>query len=50
MVYDNQEVFSFHEEDLRFCDRLVHTLQTMTENPVYLPLRTIPYELQGNIP
>ena len=49
MVYDSQEVFSFHDESLRFCDQLAHTLLTMTDRPVYLLHRTIPCQLQGKV-
>ena len=46
MIYDNQQVFSLHDEDLGFCNKLTHTTQTMTDRPVYLPLRMILQQLQ----
>ena len=36
LIYDHPEVFSLRDEDLRFCDRIKHTIPTMTDKPVYL--------------
>ena len=36
------EVFLLHDEDLRFCDRIKHTILMTTDKPVYLPHCTIP--------
>ena len=47
LIYSNQEVFSLHDKDLGYCDRLTHTIPTSTDKPVYLPHRTIPRQLQG---
>ena len=41
LVYDNQQLFSLHNEDLGFCNKLTHTLPTMTDRPVSLHHRTI---------
>ena len=49
LIYSNQEVFSLHDEDLGYCDRLTHTIPTSTNKPVYLPDRTIPRQLQGEV-
>ena len=49
LIYSNQEVFSLHDEDLGYCDRLTHTIPTNTDKPVYLPHRTIPRQLQGEV-
>ena len=49
LIYSNQEVFSFHDEDLGYCDKLTHTIPTSTNKPVYLPHRTIPRILQGEV-
>ena len=49
LVYDNQEVFSLHDEDLLYFDHIKHTIPTMTEKPVYLPHHTIPRQLQGEV-
>ena len=49
LIYSNQEVFSLHDEDLGYCDRLTHTILTSTDKPVYLPHRTIPRQLQGEV-
>ena len=37
LVYDNQYVFSLHDEDLGYCDRLKHTIPMTTDKPIYLP-------------
>ena len=49
LIYSNQEVFSLHDEDLGYCDRLTHAIPTSTDKPVYLPHRTIPRQLQGEV-
>ena len=49
LIYDHQKVFSLHDEDLGFCTKLAHSIATMTEKPVYLPHRTIPRQLQGEV-
>ena len=48
-VYDHQKVFSLHDEDLGFCDKLAHAIPTTTEKSVYLTHRTIPRQLQGEV-
>ena len=49
LIYGNQEVFSLHDEDLGYCDKITHTIPTSTDKPVYLPHRTIPRQLQGQV-
>ena len=49
LIYNNQEVFSLHDEDLGYCNKLTHTIPTSTDKPVYLPHRTIPRQLQGEV-
>ena len=49
LIYSNQEVFSLQDEDLGYCDRLTHTIPTSTDKLVYLPHRTIPRQLQGEV-
>ena len=49
LIYSNQEVFSLHDKDVGYCDRLTHTILTSTDKPVYLPHRTIPRKLQGEV-
>ena len=49
LIYSNQEVFSLHDEDLDYCDRLTPTILTSTDKPVYLPHRTVPRQLQGEV-
>ena len=49
LIYSNQEVFSLHDEDLGYCNKLTHTIPTSTDKPVYLPHRTILRQLQGEV-
>ena len=49
LIYDHEKVFSLHNEDLGFCTKLAHSIPTTTERPVYLPHRTIPRQLQGEV-
>ena len=49
LIYDHQNVFSLCDEDLGLCDRLKHTIPTMTTKPVYLPHHTIPVQLQTEV-
>ena len=49
LIYDHPEVFSLHNEDLRFCDWISHTIPTTTDKPVYLVHHTIPSQLQGEV-
>ena len=49
LIYSNQEVFSLHDEYLGYCDRLTHTIPTSTNKPVYIPHRTTPRQLQGEV-
>ena len=49
VIYDYQSVFSLHDSDLGFCDRIKHTIPTTTDRPVYLPHRTIPVQLQSEV-
>ena len=49
LIYSNQEVFSLHDEDLGYCNKLTHTISTSTDKSVYLPHRTIPRQLQGEV-
>ena len=49
LVYDHQKVFSLRDEDLGICTKLAHSIATMTKKPVYLPHRTIPRQLQGEV-
>ena len=49
LIYDHPEVFSLHEEDLRFCDQIKHTILMTTNKPVYLPHHTIPPQLEGEV-
>ena len=49
IIYDHPEVFSLHDEDLGFCDKIKHTIPTTLDRPVYLPHRTIPPQLLGEV-
>ena len=49
LIYDHPEVFSLHDEDLGFCDRIRHTIPTTMDKPVYLAHCTIPPQLQGEV-
>ena len=49
IIYDYQSVFSLHDSDLGYCDRIKHTIPTTTDRPVYLPHRTIPVQLQSEV-
>ena len=49
LIYDCQKVFSFPDKDLGFCNKLAHSIPTMTDKSVYLPHRTIPPQPQGEV-
>ena len=49
LIYDHPEVFSLHDEDLGFCNRIRHTIPTTMDKPVYLVHCTIPPQLQGEV-
>ena len=49
LIYDHPEVFSLHDEDLRFCNWIKHTIPIMMDKPVYLAHHTIPPQLQGEV-
>ena len=49
IIYDHPEVFSLHDEDLGFCNKIKHTIPTTSDRPVYLPHHTIPPQLLGEV-
>ena len=49
IIYDHPEVFSLHDEDLGFCDKIKHMIPTTLGRPVYLLHHTIPPQLLGVI-
>ena len=49
IIYNHPEVFSLHDEDLGFCDKIKHTIAMMSDRPVYLPHHTIPPQLLGEV-
>ena len=48
-IYDHPEVFSLHNEDLGFYDKIKHTIPTTLDRPVYLLHYTIPPWLLGEV-
>ena len=49
LVYDHQQVFYLHDEDLGYCGQLAYTIPTITNMLVYLLHKSIPHQLQGVI-
>ena len=49
LMYDHPEVFSLHEEDLGFCNKMKHVIPTTSDRPVYLLHCTFPTQLQGEV-
>ena len=49
IIYDYPEVFSLHDEDLGFCNKIKHTIPITSDRPVYLPHHTIPPQLLGEV-
>ena len=49
IIYDHPEVFSLHDEDLGFCNKIKHTIPTTSDRPVYLLHCTIPPQLLGEV-
>ena len=49
IIYDHPEVFSLHDEDLGFCDKIKHTIPMTSDRPVYLLHCTIPPQLLGEV-
>ena len=49
IINDHPEVFSLHDEDLGFCNKIKHTIPMTLDRPVYLPHHTIPPQLLGEV-
>ena len=49
IIYDHPEVFSLHDEDLGFCNKIKHTILMTLDRPVYLLHCTIPPQLLGEV-
>ena len=49
LIYENQQILSLHSEDLGFCGKLAHAIPRTTNKPIYMPHRTIPQQLQGEV-
>ena len=49
IIYENKQVFSLHDGDLGYCDKLVHTIPTTTDEPITLPHRTINPSIQAEV-
>ena len=47
IIYSHPEVFSLHDEDLRFCDCTKYTIPRNMNRPVYLVYCTIPPSYKG---
>ena len=49
LIYNHPEVFSLHDEDLSFCDKIKHMIPMTSDRPVYLLHHTIPPQLLGEM-
>ena len=49
LIYDHTEVFSLHDEDLCFCDKIKHIIPMTLDRPVYLLHHTVPLQLLGEV-
>ena len=49
LIYDHPGVFSVHDEDLGFCNKIKHTIPMTLDRPVYLLHCTIPPQLLGEV-
>ena len=49
IIYDHPEVFSLHDEDLGFCNKIKHTIPLTLDRPVYLLHHTIQPQLLGEV-
>ena len=49
IIYNHPEVFSLHDEDFGFCNKIKHTIPTTLDRPVYLLHCTIPPQLLGEV-
>ena len=49
IIYDHPGVSFLHDKDFRFSDYIRHTIQTMTDKPVYLVHHIIPPQLQTEL-
>ena len=49
IIYDHPEVFSLHDEDLGFGNKIKHTIPMTSNRPVYLLHHTIPLQLLGEV-
>ena len=49
LIYKHSEVFSLHDEDLAFCDKIKHMIPMTSDRPVYLLHHTIPPQLLGEV-
>ena len=43
------EGISLHFQELGFCDKLARKISTTADKSVYLPYRSIPWQLQGEV-
>ena len=49
IIYNHPEVFSLHDEDLGFCNKIKHTIPMTSHRPVYLLHHTFPPQLLGEV-
>ena len=49
IIYDHPQVFSLHDEDLGFCNKIKHMIPMTSDRPVYLLHCTIPPQLLGEV-
>ena len=49
IIYDHPDVFSLHDEDLGFCNKIKHTIPMTLDRPVYLLHCAIPPQLLGEV-
>ena len=45
LIYENKEVLSLHDKDLRYCDQIKHMIPITMDKPVYLPHCAVPRQL-----
>ena len=49
IIYDHPEVFSLHDEDLGFCNKIKHTIPVTSDRPGYLLYHTSTTIIRGSV-
>ena len=49
LICDYPKLFSLHDEDLGFCNKIKHMIPTTLDKPIYLLHCTIPPQFQGEV-